>query len=203
MMAFTCVAAARAFRVCKWHRAVHVTKSGAVREPASGNFDVTVAPGEDVQAAIDHCPPGGCVLLLPGTHAGPLVLVVEKEVHVFGRGLATLQSATRSVVASAAAKATLDGLLIRREAGGINNLYRDGVWITGGRLRLQACDITSAASGILVFIEGGADPVLAACRCARGGAHVHVRAPYRGKGAGQFRPASSTLAQASSPQARL
>ena len=181
---------------------MRVKRDGGVLEPASGTFDVTVAPGEGVQAAVDRCPPGGCVLLLPGTHEGPLTL--RQEVHVFGRGLATLQSATRSVVvASAAAKATLDGLLIRREAGGINNLYRDGVWITGGRLRLQACDITSAASGILVFIEGGADPVLAACRCARGGAHVHVRAPYRGKGAGQFRPASSTLAQASSPQARL
>jgi len=61
-------------------------------------FDVTVAPGTNVQAAVRACPPGGSVLLLPGTHEGPLRLEADKEVHIFGRGLATLRSATGTVV---------------------------------------------------------------------------------------------------------
>ena len=66
--------AAAAALASKWRSAVRIGPGGFVLEPASGSFDVTVAPGEDVQAAVDACPPGGCVLLLPGTHEGPLVL---------------------------------------------------------------------------------------------------------------------------------
>ena len=73
---------------------------------------------------MNGCPPGDCVLLLPGMHDGPLVL--EEEVRVFGRGRAALRSASGTVVTSdhvfeAAGGqlwATLDGLIIRREAGG-------------------------------------------------------------------------------------
>ena len=131
-------------------------------------YDVTVAPGQAVQAAVDACPPDGCVLLLPGTHEGPLVLPAGKVVHVFGRGSATLRAATGAVVTSEAATSTCDGLIIRREAGGTTNNYHDCVWIKGGRLRLQACDVTSAASNVVcVVIEGGADPALVACKCVR------------------------------------
>ena len=106
-------AAAAAASASNWRSASRFYRSGAVLEPASGTFDVTVAPGEDVQAAVDACPPGGSVLLLPGTHAGPLVLLADKEVHVFGRGHATLRTASgTAVVTSEAAVATCDGLVI-------------------------------------------------------------------------------------------
>ena len=167
VLACVCKDAADALLASKWpsDSAVRAGQSGAVLEPASGAFDVTVAPGENVQAAVAACPPGGCVLLLPGTHDGPLVLTAGKVVHVFGRGLATLRAAAGTVLTSEAAEGTLDGLIIRREAGGTRN-RRDCVWINGGRLRLKACDVTSAALGVsCVFIEGGADPVLAACKC--------------------------------------
>ena len=88
--------------------AVTIAADGTVLAPASGAFDVTVAPGHAVQAAVDACPTGGSVLLLPGTHEGPLVLgprqdleedeegplilSADKEVHVFGRGRATLRT---------------------------------------------------------------------------------------------------------------
>ena len=87
---------------------MRVKRDGGVLEPASGTFDVTVAPGEGVQAAVDRCPAGGSVLLLPGAHAGPLVLPAAcKEVHVFGRGRAALRTARGSVLISeAAAKVT-------------------------------------------------------------------------------------------------
>ena len=161
-LACVCKAAAAAPPTSKWHSAVRVDHGGAGLEPASGAFNVTVAPGEDVQAAVDACPPGGCVLLLPGTHDGPLALVVGKVVHVFGRGCAVLRTAAGEVITSSADAATVDGLIVRREAGGDDNDY--GVWIRGGRLRLQACDIT-CASLACIHIEGGADPTLVACRC--------------------------------------
>ena len=147
---------------------VNVASDGTVREPASGAFDVTVAPGQAVQAAVDACPAGGSVLLLPGTHKGPLVLTAGKVVHVFGRGLATLHAATGTVVTSESATSTLDGLIIRRLAGDTINKQCDCVWIKGGRLRLQACDVTSAASSVVcVVIDSAADPVLSACKCER------------------------------------
>ena len=168
LLAGVCKATAEAFREVRQQRTVRVGPDGAVREPASGAFDVTVAPGENVQAAVDACPPGGCVLLLPGTHDGPLVLTAGKVVHVFGRGLATLHAATGTVVTSESATSTLDGLIIRRLAGDTINKQCDCVWIKGGRLRLQACDVTSAASSVVcVVIDSAADPVLSACKCER------------------------------------
>ena len=151
------------YKVLTAARSAGTAPSGWVFPPDA--FDVTVAPGEGVQAAVDRCPPGGCVLLLPGTHLGPLVLAANKVVHVFGRGCATLQTADVTVLISSAQESTIDKLAIRREAGGSGDC--DGVWIRGGRLRMQACDVTSAASGACVMIEGGADPVLASCKCVR------------------------------------
>ena len=142
---------------------VTVAPDGTVLEPPAA-FDVTVAPGANVQEACDRCPPGGSVLLLPGTHEGPLVLAPGQVVNLFGRGLATLRTATGTVLTSAAAKSTVDGLLIRREAGGTSS-RTECVWIKGGALRMQACDVTCAIATRCISIDGG-DPVLAACKCA-------------------------------------
>ena len=117
---------------------MRVRRDGTVLEPAGGAFDVTVAPGEDMQAAVDACPPGGCVLLLPGTHDGSLMLIPGKEVHVFGRGQATLRTAAGGVLTSRASRVTVDGLLLRREAGSPSSKHC--VMIKSGRLRLQARD---------------------------------------------------------------
>ena len=158
-------------------------------------FDVTVPPGEDLQVAVDRCPPGGSVLLLPGTHEGPLVLgrrekgwgeedgegegeeggekekasdarkggppPVDKEVHIFGRGLATLRTSGSTVVSSTAARSTVDGLIIRLEDS-TPYVIIHCLSIRGGRLRLQACDISSGSG---IEIDGGADPVVINCKC--------------------------------------
>ena len=141
---------------------MRVGRINAVLESVSGAFDVTVPPGEDVQAAVNRCPPGGSVLLLPGTHNGPLVLRANKEVHVFGRGQATLRTAAGFVVSSEAVNATLDGLVIRHEAESYSSDC--GVGIRSGRLRLHACIITSAQV-VCVVISGAADPTVASCKC--------------------------------------
>ena len=144
--------------------------------------------------AVDACPAGGSVLLLPGTHDGPLVLTAGKVVHVFGRGLAAMWTATGAVVTSDAVTSTLDGLIIRREAGGTNNHGRDCVWIKGGRLRMQACDVTSThPQAHCIWIER-ADPVLVACKCVRAGALAlfwpHV---FGGEGGGRWGTAAPQL----------
>ena len=163
-LACSCASARAAFPQSKWFRSVRIGPSGAVLEPLSGAFDVTVAPGEGVQAAVDACPRGGCVLLQPGTHEGPLVLSADQEVHVFGRGEALLRvGSSGTVLTSLAAMATLDGLALRREVGG--SLGDCGVSIKGGRLRLQACDVFNA-TGTCICVEGGAEPVMTSCRCA-------------------------------------
>ena len=168
-LACVLVNAAKAYREGRWPRAVRVKRSGAVLEPASGTFDVVVAPGQGVQAAVDACPRGGSVLLLPGTHEGPLVLSADQEVHVFGRGRATLRAAagTASVLTSSAAKATADGLAVRREGQRLEGEVSEatcGVVIRGGALRIQACDVCSTA-GFSIEIGGvGADPVITECK---------------------------------------
>ena len=164
MLACVCKDAADALLASKWGAAVRVDRSGVVREPA-GAFDVTVAPGEGVQAAVDACPPGGRVLLLPGVHEGPLVLSAQ-EVHVFGRGLAVLRAAEGAVLTILSALATVDGLVVRNEMSIEPNDDDDGiyaVWIRGGGLRLQACDLVSNA-GTCVRIEGGANATVVSCR---------------------------------------
>ena len=149
----------------KWRSVLRVGIN-AVLESVSGAFDVTVPPGEDVQVAVNRCPPGGSVLLLPGTHNGPLVLRANKEVHVFGRGQATLRTAAGFVVSSEAVKATLDGLIIRHDA----EIHSSNcvVGIRSGRLRMQACIITSAQV-VCIYISGGADPLVISCKCVWGG----------------------------------
>ena len=136
-------------------------KYGTVDPPPA--FDVTVAVGSNVQEAVDGCREGGCVLVSPGTHSGPLTL--SKEVHLFGLGKATLQAGKGSVITSTAAKATVSGFSIRKLAvdGAARGDY--GVWIKGGGLRLQGCDVVSEAwSG--VANEGGpsSDPLIVDCK---------------------------------------
>lgn len=159
-LACLCSVANAALRESRWWNAVRFKSNGAVLEPSSGAFNVTVALGESVQAAVDACPRGGSVLLLPGIHAGPLVLTAGQEVHVFGRGLATLQSSAGTVVTCSAAKATLDGLSIRQNLIDLDEDGDDmpadafGLLVLGGALRLQACDVCSMPD-TCIFIDGG------------------------------------------------
>ena len=126
-------------------------------------FDVVVALGENVQAAVDGSRPGGSVLLLPGSHAGPLVLGEGTVVNVFGRGLATLETARGAVVTSAAAVSCIDGLVIRADAHASGSGHH-AVLITSGRLRVQNCDV-SCKSLSCIKVEGrAADPLVIGCK---------------------------------------
>ena len=93
--------------------------TGNVLEPRSGRFWRELSPGDDVRAAVDACPEGGCILLRPGTHTIPVVeqerggeqpparlgLLILRPLNIFGRGLATLQAPGCDVIVSLKAPA--------------------------------------------------------------------------------------------------
>ena len=158
--------------IAKWWKKQHAEKvtlraHGWVFPPAT--FDVEVAPGWDVQAAVDACRPGGCVLLLPGKHKGPMVLRTGKDVHVFGRGRATLQTAAGEVITSSSDASTIDGLIVRTGAHASGSGHY-GILITAGRLRVQACDVSSQSRSGICVRGPAADPNIVDCKvhdCAR------------------------------------
>ena len=111
------VPAAELAAIASWWAAQHAAALAAPPPdtlPPPAAFDVTVPPGDSLQAAVSRCPAGGSILLLPGRHAGPLV--ITKELHVFGRGAALLTAEGDHVITCAAPKvrATLDGLILRK-----------------------------------------------------------------------------------------
>ena len=138
--------------------------SGRVREPASGAFDVEVAPGASLQAAVERCRPGGAILLRRGTHHTGLV-IISREVHVFGRGQATLRvPPTGRCLTLTAAVATLDGLNVRGPPAAPPipaGTLTAAILIRAGAARLQECDISTSVLAIGVI---GGYPVLLNCR---------------------------------------
>lgn len=116
--------------------------AGEVLEPASGDFNATVAPGESLAAAVRRCPRGGSVLLLPGTHEEPGDLAGE-EVHVFGRGAARI-----AMPFVAGAPSFVDVVFVGplRVAG-------------GARVRLQQCSLR----GNVTCADAGTDPTFDRC----------------------------------------
>ena len=149
----------------KWSDAVRVSPvSGRVREPASGVFAVEVAPGASLQAAVDRCPSGGAILLRPGTHKGSVI--IRKEVHVFGRGEATIRAPpSGKCIGCDVAVVTLDGLKVRGPLSSPcapNGFTLAAILIFSGSARLQGLDINTRSTA--VGVTSGADPVLFNCR---------------------------------------
>ena len=66
-------------------------------------FDEVVAPGRSIQEALDRCKIGGSILLQPGSYSESIV--VKREMHVFGRGLATVTSTAPGYVIDSCAPA--------------------------------------------------------------------------------------------------
>ena len=124
---------------------------------------MTVSPRESLQAAIDRCRAGGSVLLLPGAYEGGVVL--SKEVHLFGRGEATLRRAVGAgpVITSTAPAATLDGLIVRRgpHAKGVGHY---GILITAGSLLVRRCDVSSQSRSNICVRGPSANPTILGCK---------------------------------------
>ena len=106
---------ARAWAAGAFQPVVYVDGNGG--EPAGGRLCSECAPGDDLQLAIDRCPPGGAILLQEGVHVHLPTLIVNRDVHLFGRGLAYLQPFADLGEAD---RATVDGLHIRNKSCGVN-----------------------------------------------------------------------------------
>ena len=151
-------------------------------EPRSGRFWRELSPGDDVQAAVNKCPEGGCILLRPGVFAlapqnnSPSMagLSIDTPVSIFGRSQATVHSpgsaytvditepsvGTRSLI-------SLDGLVVQSLVI-LNNRLAIGVSIYGGSSRLQSCVLTGPNHCALRVMAVRADyspPVIINCRC--------------------------------------
>ena len=173
----TARAAALLACTCRGFRAAHAESwwpaldpaTGNVLEPRSGRFWRELSPGDGVQAAVNACPEGGCILLRPGVHTlvpkGALGLLMRNAVNVFGRGAATVQSPgcadTISIRAqSPDAPFALDGLIVRSLD---NQSY--GVAIVRGSPRLQSCVITGLSFfGLHIKGASPSPPVITNCR---------------------------------------
>ena len=165
--------------IASWWAAQHAEKVAARAAGAAppgwvfppDAFDVTVAPDEDLRAALDRCPPGGSMLLLPGTHTWPPERLLSEEVHVFGRGqVKLLVVGGRKGSVYFCNKATFDGLVIRHEKGldsvghrrCLQTLPYYLVFVNRGQPRIQACDLRSSGYHA---IHSYSDPVLSGCKC--------------------------------------
>ena len=127
-----------------------IAPDGTVSEPLSGRFSVICDPveGEEgIQRAIRDCEEGGSVLLREGAYLVTRTLLLDRSVHIFGRGKAELRGrgAINMILVrpSFSASYCLDQLRIDDQTEG------DSYTIFGDcghlRLRLQGCDVFSRA----------------------------------------------------------
>ena len=130
-------------------------------EPRSGRFWRQLSPGDDVQAAADACPEGGCILLRPGIfdlvpHVHEVFdkrvgLSITTSVNLFGRGQATVQShgsvCTLDIYYTGSNLFAVDGLTVQfmqstRRQSVSAAVSTISAAMYGGFSRLQSCVIT-------------------------------------------------------------
>ena len=151
--------------IAAWWEGQHYAASAAAGRPAvSPVYDVTVSPREPLRAALDRCREGGSVLLLPGAYEGGVVL--SKEVHLFGRGKATLSRAAKEgpVITSTALAATLDGLVVRLGPHAGEGEGHVCILITAGSLLVRHCDVSSRSWGSICVRGASASPTILGCK---------------------------------------
>ena len=138
---------------------------GMVREPVSGQFCLEVGPGEELQAAVDRCPAGGAVLLRPGTYDRQLSLSIARDVHLFGRGAATLSVMDADPYYIAALKSTAP----RASVVGLSLRGFNGIGVSAGALRVQHCAVLDGVDVGIVVRGAGVSAAVVHCRVSRAG----------------------------------
>ena len=115
--------------------------------PARPAVGQDVAPGTDLQAAIDAAAPGAVLRLLPGDHRGPVR--IGKPLHVWGPADAVLRGSEGSTVRVQADGVTLRGFTIAG-SGQRFDLMDGGVWLQGNDLVLEGVTVKQSLFGVLV-----------------------------------------------------
>ena len=168
-----------------------LSAAGDVLEPPSGSFDATASPGDSLQNIVDGLRPSGTLLLLPGTYPN-CRLRIRQEVHIFGRGKATLEAASGGdCITLTAHAATLDQLSIRPSedsgagagagagaagaasasaaASAAASASAVGVRVASGHPRLQGLDVSHFPYACVAVEGEDSDPALVRCRIASAG----------------------------------
>ncbi len=138
--------------------------------PVSSDMAPAVAAGVEgrpaaaaqspVQQLIDAAPAGATVLVQPGRYVGDLV--IDKPLHLVGRGRPTLVgSAAGSVVRVRAADVTVEGFDIDGRRGGDLGRDTSGVHIAAPRATVRDCRIRETLFG--VYLREATDATVERC----------------------------------------
>jgi parallel beta-helix repeat protein len=102
----------------------------------SGSSDITVRPGESIQAAVDAAAPGSRIVVMPGeyveTHGGQAAVLVEKSLHLIadneGGEVKILPGPgnTEGIYVRGTADAFIEDILI--EGFTIDGFSENGIW---------------------------------------------------------------------------
>lgn len=146
--------------------------SATAAEPApASSRELRVEPGAwgcfvSVAAAVAEGRDGDRIVITAGTYAENVV--VPNSVTLTAEGSAVLV-AHRGVTLTLSAEASVTGLAVR---GG--DAAEPAVLVSGGRPRLESCEITGSHAGGIV-VEGGASPSIVGCAITAAGFGVTIR----------------------------
>lgn len=120
-----------------------------------------------INNAIRHAPEGARLLVRPGIYTEGFVL--DKRLDIVGDGALdeiVVRAATSSVIVSHADTGTIRNLTLRGQsrAGGAHGDGFFAIDITGGRVLIEACDISSDSLSCIAIHNPQAEPVIRDCR---------------------------------------
>jgi nitrous oxidase accessory protein len=127
------------------------TQASAAPGPARQS-SATVSP---LQALVDRAAPGERLVVPPGTYQGDLV--IDRQVHLAGRGLPLLVGSGRgSVVRVRADGVTIEGFAIDGRGGGDLGDDASGIHIAAKRVSVRGCRISNTLFGVYLREADGA-----------------------------------------------
>lgn len=148
--AFSCVsttaksAANTAFQLAS---CVRIKRNGEVLPPANECFDSVASPNEPLNRALERCPAGGSVLLMPGSHGRA---TATRSVHMFGQKGARVRGLT--IAAPEGAPVTLDAVHVEETATLSSGALRaqrsrfQSALLLRGRASFHECSFSSAVT---------------------------------------------------------
>ena len=123
------------------------TASATLASAAPGQRTRATAVVSPLQALVDRAAPGQRLAIPPGTYEGDLV--IDRQVHLVGRGLPLLLGSGRgSVVRVRADGVTIEGFAIDGRGGGDLGDDSSGIHIAAKRVAVRGCRISNTLFGV-------------------------------------------------------
>jgi nitrous oxidase accessory protein len=129
--------------------------SATLASAAPGQSTRTPAAVSPLQAFVDRAAPGERLVVPPGTYQGDLV--IDRPVHLVGRGLPLLLgSGQGSVVSVRADGVTIEGVAIDGRGGGDLGDDASGIHVASKRVTVRGCRISNTLFGVYLREADGA-----------------------------------------------